>query len=226
MKKFFSLISLAIALTFAFTSCNEGEDTPNQVIFQSFVTYLGDATGQSGFGFRPTTDADEISIYSRILFADPKPEVDSRIVIAFTTPDNQVPTDGSYIDLLAASSACNAYPVITSRPDTLTFPQTNQMTMTAIARSGKWIDLLANVMLRPNETPKFKFYLDSASVADNTPVAYVTIENAIASDSQMTPSYASFNIASVWDNPQVDRVRVCFSLYGLGLPDYTFKKGN
>lgn len=202
----------------------DGEDGPVSLMFTDIATFEGNISADGGavFTLRQDGDSPLATIRAdRALDTADYPE-GSRMLIYYTNTSNAPYTSGpvnligGYRVTQGSVSGWNAEEY--SRWDA------DPVWLNSVWRTGTWLNFnlrlpycaekrIFTVALGPDLTPEGR--------AD---IYLVHILPAGATESFMRGYYASFDIAEVWDNPDVKEIRLHISSSNLGAKEFSFVK--
>lgn len=222
MKKYLLLPLLTLCLCLFATSCNsESEPSKGEELFYDFATLKSYSEETVVFTIIPNNDDPEITLS----FPTPAKlrkddvEVGTRYLIAYITSSGQAYVSGTGI-LYGLRSIYNS--VISEGPASslnTTFPQN----LMSIWRSGNWINIQTEITYSGAMPKKYELVVDEGTLDNDYPQAYVLYDANQSDNNAVTQLfYATFNISSVWDRPNVKGLKI--SVMAPTAQTFTFDK--
>lgn len=201
IQQHLSLILLALVSAIISTSCIN-DDNSNDITYSNLVTYTGNIGTNAYFEYQGENDAKPVTLYTnRILSGISEGQ---RMVIMYSLEnENQYGKDG-YIQLLTYSSV----PTVAVRTATTSEAQAanEPMYLYAIARTGKYINIDANLPLIEGRT--FSILADEATLHSEMPELYVTTKTPSGNTGLNESTLASFDISSIWNMADIRGVKI------------------
>ncbi len=231
MKKILSLITFC-CIFIAFTACNSDSDEPTHTIpadaSYDFATLTARGSSTTTFQLRKSDDSPLITYMANTAMGNIKDvEVGDRMIICYKPTGHQVYTDGMItlygVVFLTSTDQTLLTGTAADYNDFYSIP----LTMQVLNRTGNYINVqaLASVM-RAEKPEKFVLVADQASLSSKNPDLHVVYITPDGNDGpNQLAAYGSFDISSVWNNPDYDGVTVHYQSLG-GPRSVNFSKNN
>ena len=202
LQKIFSILFVAIA-AITLHSCNS-DNSDNTIQVANIVTFQGNIEGQSVFTYQEINDGEKITIRSNQTIDETKEKVGDRVYIVFNLNNGTTLTNNSVVSLLTAIGVPTINTQIENRP--ADWESTQGIYVQDVIRTGTWLNLLALVP-STTENMTFRLLADPSTINSSDVQLYMVYTNSAAEfGTSNVSSFASFNIADVWNLPSCSKV--------------------
>ena len=188
-------------------SCNKssGDEPIGGTAFTDIVTVA--STGNEGtvFTFRAINDSPEITLTTTQRFTDTSVKDDTRVCITYI-PESGKQYESGVVNVL------NYFPCYGPTITIGTTPgdwSSSAIYLTGLWRSGNWLNMQM-VLNVTNSARRFALVLDEATADSSMPELHIAFSADLPSTAFAQPSFASFNIAELWNNPEVEGLKIFF----------------
>lgn len=211
-KKVFSLLTVCLLTGMLTTSCNNGND--DYIIVNYDIATL-DAVTSTGMvlSFRKINDSELVTLTTNQVPQD-KPTVGKRYLIMYTTESGNPYESGPATLYYGLGYVYNGE-ITTGTPVTDDGTWTTKgQDLKSMWRAGKWINIITNATIGEVDPAKYELIVDESTLDNDIPEAYIVYEPDGSANATTREFYASFNISSVWDRPNVQGLRVNYMSFG------------
>lgn len=133
--------------------------------------------------------------------------VGQRVLIAYSTPDNELPTSNTSIDIQGLASVINGSLTITSQPDTLETLYRNEVYLRALWMTGRYLNIYT--MARNDfSAQNYLMIADAKTVNDSIPTVYLLNASGNNIYSTQSDCFSSFNVESLWSSDAVKGLKI------------------
>ncbi len=207
IKKFLSALCIAAFAT-GFTACNseDGPDGPVNGSFLDIVTVQSAGSTGSTFTFRSLNDSPEITLTTDQFFEDVSIKSGTRILL------NYIPESGKQFESgpvrVIGFTRCLGPDITVAKTSNESEWSSSPVYLAAMWRSGQWLNL--QMVLRMSTSPRrFALVLDPDTEDSDEPELHIVFTPDVNVNFS-SPAYASYNISSLWDKPEVEAIKVFY----------------
>jgi len=203
MKKISKFIAAALLLPlFALTSCNNDNDTPQPDIFSVFATLTAANDNGCSFTAQEKEDSEPTTFTSSRKLDPESVTVGNRYIITYSNGTDKPFKSGS-VTLYAIQNVANGkvQEATAAEIDKLT---ADPITVLSVGRTGTFINIQAQAPIA--QTAKvFNLYVDKASLDTESAQIYIGFQSDY-NGIEEKQFFGSFDIASVWNDPDIKQV--------------------
>lgn len=228
MKKYFNFLSaltLTVMLAVIGTACNNNNgNEPSVDNFSADIATLV-SMDDSGAVFTviPEDDGTPFSLtFSGYKLSPEMFTVGNRYLILYT-PVTSPGGPGGASRLLGFLYVYNGT-ITEGTAESTSSWRTMQQDLVAMWRSGNWINIQANLTYVKDGTPKkYELVVDETTLDNEYPEVHLIYEPDDSPLAETKTFYASFNIESIWERPNVKGIRIT-AIINQGPRTFTFTK--
>lgn len=193
------------------SSCNSKDDDPDPVTgakYIDIVTVVSADSDGSVFSFQPQADAATVTLTTTQTFKDENIKAGDRIAIAYYYPDGQERYTSGKVRVVTYYGCYG--PKVAVAPDSSDSNWSSRgLFVSALWRSGTWLNLEAVVTVPTLEGLSLKMVLDPATEGTDTPELHLVCSSILTGGQERTV-FGSYDIASIWNNANTKQVKVYF----------------
>lgn len=220
-----AMATMMAALTLIFLPGCSTSDDDNYSGLQSLVTFAGNVDNASYFTLQEIDDAAPATLYSLNKISNPAIKAGQRMVIRYTIAGEQKVGESGPIELLAyqtvPTSSVEVVPTATAQEADEEMDVLYFQGKYSVFRTGTFINI--EVTLPNCASRTFSIYADEATMDNGMPELYITTGTTTMPDNYSSLALASFDIASVWNQPTVNGIKVHINNSNITYPQKVFE---
>lgn len=210
--KLTALLISTIALCLGFQSCNSDNDEPDPspTIYTNIVSYEEGTSGGSTFTYRERGDSPLITLYSSQALKAETFKVGTRIIIQYTSESTDQNQDRQITLLAAANVEGQGKAVESATAESTNNWNSDGVAVQALYRSGDFVDVQFTGYLGDQQA-KAAMYVDETTLDSEQPQLHLIFGPYSGMVTTPYIFYGSWNIANIWNLPNVKSVKVNFN---------------
>lgn len=201
-----------VALCLGFQSCNSDNDEPgtSPTVYTNIVSYVEGTSGGSTFTYRERGDSPLITLYSTQALKAESFKVGTRIIIQYTSESTGQNQDRQITLLAAANVEGQGKAVESATAESTNNWHSDGVAVQALYRSGDFVDVQFTGYLGDQQA-KVAMYVDESTLDSEQPQMHLVFGpyNGLVNTPYIF--YGSWNIANIWNLPNVKSIKVNFN---------------
>lgn len=211
--KLTALLMSIVALCLGFQSCNSDNDddpNPGTNIYTRIVSYVEGTANGSTFTYRERGDSPLITLYSTQALKAETFKVGTRIIIQYTSESTGQNQDRRITLLAAANVEGQGKAVESATAESTNNWNSDGVAVQALYRSGDFVDVQFTGYLGDQQA-KVAMYVDETTLDSEQPQLHLIFGPYSGFVNTPYIFYGSWNIANIWNRPNVKSVKVNFN---------------